>query len=129
MWNRESDQFEEIAFSFSELSRPIDILPSGDCIRVLFDKIISSACHLEIPFESSRDERENEFVSSDTRFMRKFRAKFFVCCDDKNAAKGFTLEFDPNSDQEWSAGFLEDYDSLEFRRSIVMPKRPISASA
>ena len=121
VWNSEDGGFEETTFSFSELARPIDILPSCECVRVIFAKITGNSCCLEVPFESTRDKKENEFLSS-SRFSMKFRAKVFVCCDDKNSSKEFVLEFDPSADEEWSARFLEVYDSVEFRRSIVMPK-------
>ena len=122
VWDEKKGEFSETTFSFSELSRPIDVLPAGECIRVLFAKISSESCYAQIPFEAERDEKENEYLSSDTRFAKKLRAKFFVSCDDPNSSKTFTLIFDPNVDSEWAAGFLEDYDSLEFRRAVVMPR-------
>ena len=119
-WCEESNCFEEIFFSFSELKRPIDVLPAGQSVRVVFSKISGSRCHLEIPFENDRDISGNEFIDADTRFYKRFRANFFVICDDRNSSFETLLEFDPGS-EDHASGLLEDYDSLEFRTSILLP--------
>lgn len=121
VWDSKLNQFEETNFSFAELSRPIDILPAGECVRVLFAKITREECCLEMPFESQRDAKANEYLASDTRFGTRFRAKFYVLSDDKNSSEVFTLIFDPSADEEWTAKLLEEYDSADFRRSVVMP--------
>ena len=120
-WDVETGTFDEAVFSFSELRRPIDVLPSGETIRVLFGSIQGNNCSLEIPFENQRDRDQNEYLDSDTRFKKKFKATFHIFCDDKNSSWKRILEFDPSDGDEWSQGLLEEYDSLDFRKSIVMP--------
>jgi hypothetical protein len=121
VWNAETSKFDETLLGFSELQRPIDLLPSKQSLRVIIGKITGDDCSLRINFEGDIQADEIEFLASDTRFKTKFRAKLFFFCDDQNSSSSVTLEFDPSSDEDWTANFFEQYDSLEFRRSIVMP--------
>ena len=125
-WNDEKDEFEETLMGFSALRRPIDVIPSGQAVRVLLGKISGDDCSLRMPLVSPQYEDEDEFLESDTRFKKKFRVRIFVSCDDRNSAKDLVVEFNPQADTEWCSEFLQDYDSVEFRKSITMPALPKS---
>lgn len=120
-WNDAEGKFQETTLGFSELKRPIDVLPAGECARVILGKISGRRCSLDVKFASDLEGDEKEFLDSDTRFSKRFRANIFVFCDDRNASFQQELVFNPDAEGEWSAGLIEDYDSQEFRRSILMP--------
>ncbi|MCB2099140.1 MAG: hypothetical protein KDE05_16025 [Parvularculaceae bacterium] len=93
-------------FEFSELQKPIDIIPVGESILVLFGKINSKTRHLQIPFKSDLPEDYREIIESETRNKKVFSAKFRVYCDDPNSYFAFELKFDLN-DHEWASVLWE----------------------
>jgi hypothetical protein len=121
VWDADKKCFEETLLGYSELRRPVDILPSGQNIRVLLGRILGDDCSLRIDFKDELNEDDAAFLSSDTRFQTRFRAKTFIFCDDPNSSTSTILEFNPSADEEWGKVFFADYEDIEFRRSIVMP--------
>lgn len=101
---------EECLIGLTELSRPIDVIPPNELIRIKFGQITSETRCLELNFQDEADAPGSEYLCSDTRDKRSFAAKIYITCDDVSSAKSFTVEFDPAKD-DWAEGIWSEKDS------------------
>lgn len=102
------EPFSDGVFEFSELMKPVDIIPPGEAVIVVLGHITSSMPHLEIHFKDKGKLGEMiEFVEADTRGRKSFAAKFHITCDSLDSFTTLELEFHPTSDK-WAAGILDD---------------------
>ena len=111
---------ELTSIEFLELKRPIDLLPSKECIQVRLGTISSDKCSLALNLHSAPDENATDFIDADTRGKIRFSAKFYVICEEKNSSKSFVLEFRPDKN-DWASSLLEDYTEA-YLSSITRPK-------
>lgn len=103
-----------------ELNRPIDLVPSNECVEVRLGTISSDKCTLALNLHSTPDEKVLNFIDADTRGKIRFPAKFYVSCDEKSSFKSFILDFRPDKN-DWVSTLLEDYTE-EHLSSVTWPK-------
>lgn len=101
---------EECLIGFTELSRPIDVIPPNELIRIKFGQITSETRCLELNFQNETDALGSEYLCSDTRDKKSFAAKIYITCDDVSSAKSFSVKFDPAKD-ELAEGIWSEEDS------------------
>lgn len=100
---------EEGIFEFSELRRPIDIIPPGESVLIELGTIDSEDQHLKILFAVEGKEELYDYVEADTRGKKKFDAKFQIFCDDLNSFTIIELEFRP-TEESWSGEILSNME-------------------
>ncbi|MGE0774613.1 MAG: hypothetical protein AB7G25_09390 [Sphingomonadaceae bacterium] len=116
-----SDQKPELtSIELLELKRPIDLIPSRECVAVKLGTITSEKAELELCLHSPLDEEDSGLIGADTRGKVRYSAKFYVTCDDKNSFRAFSLDFRPDKN-EWASSLLEDYNE-EYLASLTRPK-------
>ena len=93
---------DDTTLEFTELRRPVDIIPSGEAITVVLGKISSDKRFLEIPIQNGE---LDSTVNSDTRGKNIFAARFHIYCDDPNSSTVLNIVFDPSKD-EWASILL-----------------------
>lgn len=114
------DQLDLTSIELLELKRPIDLIPSRECVAVRLGTIKSDKAELELCLHSPGEVDDLGLIGADTRGKVRFSAKFYVSCDDKNSFRSFSLDFRPDSD-EWASSLLEDYDE-EYLASVTRPR-------
>ena len=102
-----------------EIKRPLDFIPSSECVKVKLGSISGVTCELALDLDLPIDEDEAEMIGADTRGSVHFSAKFHITCDEKNSSKSFTLDFRPDQN-EWASSLLEDYTE-EYLDSATRP--------
>lgn len=101
-------ELELTSIELLELKRPIDLVPSNECVEVRLGTISSDKCTLDLNLHSAPNENAMGFIDADTRGKIRFSAKFFISCEEKNSFKSFVLEFRPDKN-DWASSLLEDY--------------------
>ena len=100
-------KMEESLLEFSELKRPVDIIPPGETIMVRLGTVRSDQQHLDINYQEAL---EGEDVSEpDTRHKKAFSAKFHIHCDDVNSSTILQLRFCP-AKGGWAYDILHDME-------------------
>jgi hypothetical protein len=118
--NGGNDQLDLTSIELLELRRPIDLIPSGECVAVKLGTIKSDRCELDLCLQSPPDADQLDIIGADTRGKVRFSAKFYISCDDKNSFKELSLEFRPDRN-DWASSFFEDY-TPEYLDSVARPK-------
>lgn len=93
------DELKDGYFVFSELMRPIDIIPPGESARIVFGEMNSDEKYLEIPFLNKGNDDLGFYVRGDTKGKKYFSAKFYVICDNTNSFSVFDVLFSPGDDE------------------------------
>lgn len=114
------EDLELTSIELLELKRPIDLVPSNECVEVRLGTISSDKCTLALNLHSTPDEKALDFIDADTRGKIRFSAKFYVSCDEKSSFKSFILDFRPDKN-DWASTLLEDYTE-EHLSSVTWPK-------
>ncbi|WP_230772774.1 hypothetical protein [Sphingomonas sp. Leaf4] len=104
-----------------ELKRPIDMIPSGECVSVKIGTIRGDKAELDINSQSDLSEEYLGMFGADTRGAVRFSAKFYVMCDDKNSLTMLNIEFRPDR-HEFSSDLIQDF-TPEYVESITLPTR------
>ncbi|SEH16739.1 hypothetical protein SAMN05428974_1860 [Sphingopyxis sp. YR583] len=117
---KSDEDLELTSIELLELKRPIDLVPSSECVEVKLGTISSDRCTLALNLHSAPDEKALDFIAADTRGKIRFSAKFYVSCDEKNSFKSFILDFRPDKN-DWASALLEDYTE-EHLTSVTWPK-------
>ena len=108
--SRNSDEnMEDSILPFTELRRPIDIIPPGESIIITIGKIRSDQQHLEMLYQNPED--AEGFFEADTRYKRYFSARFHIQCDDSNSSTVLDLNFDPMK-YDFAFGILDDMQPI-----------------
>lgn len=103
-----------------EITRPLDLIPPGECVLVKLGKISGDTCDLALSLHLPIDEDQAGLIGADTRGGVRFSAKFYISCDDKNSFESFSLDFRPD-EHEWASSFFEDYTE-EYLDSVTRPR-------
>lgn len=111
--------FELSNLDFSELKKPVDVIPPGEAVIIKLGRITNDNRILALSFQESTDDYEG-LIEADTREKRAFSAKFHVVCDDKNSMTVLNLDFRPDRD-DWCSQFFSDYDEnpLQIRQILT----------
>ncbi len=117
---KSDEDLELTSIELLELKRPIDLVPSNECVEVRLGTISSDKCTLSLNLHNAPDEKVLDFIDADTRGKIRFSAKFYISCDEKNSFKFFTLDFRPDKN-DWASTLLEDYTE-EHLNSVTWPK-------
>jgi hypothetical protein len=114
------DEPELTSIELLEIRRPLDFIPSGECVLVKLGTIRGDTCELALDLHTHLDEEQAGMIGADTRGSVHFSAKFYVTCEEKNSFHSLTLEFRPDKD-EYASALLEDYTN-EYLESVTRPK-------
>eukprot|EP00435_Cladocopium_sp_Y103_P078047 s1_g1786.t1 len=101
---------KEGIFEFSELKRPIDIIPPGESVLIELGTIDSEGRHLKVPFAIEGKEELYDYVEADTRGKKSFDAVFQISCDDLNSFTSLELSFRPTK-ESWAGQILSDMEN------------------
>jgi hypothetical protein len=113
-------ELELTSIELLELKRPIDLVPSKECIEVRLGTLSSNECALALNLHGAPDENAMNYIDADTRGKIRFSAKFYVSCEEKNSFKSFVLDFRPDKN-DWASSLLEDYTE-DHLISVTRPK-------
>ena len=78
-----ADDWEDIGFEFSELEKPIDIIPSRKSVLVTVGSITSQSKSLSLRLIFFGRDEIDQNVSADTYMKKQFRIEFVILCDNK----------------------------------------------
>tara|TARA_E500000318_G_scaffold66046_1_gene60989 strand:- start:382 stop:969 length:588 start_codon:yes stop_codon:yes gene_type:complete len=109
--NREGADLDDGVFEFSELKRPIDIIPPGQSVLVVFGRMTSENRYLDIEFERGDSFENDELIEADTRDKKVFSGDFYISCDNIDSFARFNVLFNLEND------FVEDYIFHEIERN------------
>ena len=101
------NQLDDALLEFSELAKPIDLIPPGEAVKIVLGKLTSDKPYLVIGFEKENSDDLAESIEADTRWKKFFSAKFYVTCDNLDSFTIIEVDFRPESDG-WAASILSD---------------------
>jgi hypothetical protein len=104
-----TSQSDSVYWEFSELKKPVEILPPREAIKVQLGVVRSDSLQLSIPFENDADQEFLWSLEADTRAKQYFKARFFIICDDQNVSQKLIVEFKIDSD-EWASEIFLDHE-------------------
>lgn len=90
----EVDDWEDLGFEFSELERPIDIIPPETSFLVSVGSITSESKSLSLRLTFFGRDEIDQNLSADTHMKKQFRIEFVFLCDNKNSYLKQTFVFD-----------------------------------
>ncbi|MEP4704110.1 MAG: hypothetical protein ABJZ62_04590 [Hyphomicrobiales bacterium] len=90
----EEDSWEDLGFEFSELEKPIDIIPPGKSVLVTVGSITSQSKSLSLRLIFFGRDEIDQNLNADTFMKKQYRIEFVVLCDNKNSHLSQKVVFD-----------------------------------